>query len=128
MSASDKIQTEEDARRAEEEFYELYKEGKAEEVEPGVWVATLSDGENFAYGGDPEHLGLSDSKRKELLKQQFDEINELRKAGEFDKTYMPELDFEINGVKYRFFRARYVLSDGTVKTVGSSEAVTEDDD
>jgi hypothetical protein len=124
----DTVHSAEDALDKQQEFYQLYRDGKAEEIEPGIWAATLSDGSRFGYGGNPEDLGLSDAERREVLKRQFDEINELRKAGEFEKTYMPENDFEIDGVKYRFFRARYVLSDGTVKTVGSSEPATEDQD
>ena len=126
--SSDKIQTEEDARKAEEEFYRLYKEGKAEEVKPGVWSATLSNGERFNYGEDPELLGLSDAERKEVLKKQFDEINELKKAGKFEKTYKPEHDFVVDGVKHRYFQARYTLSNGKVVTLGDSEPVKEEDE
>lgn len=127
-TSGDDIHSEEDARKAQQEFYQLYKEGKAEEIKPGVWAVTLSNGERFAFGGDPESLGLSGIEREEQLKEQFDEIHELQKAGKFEKTYMPEHDFEIDGVKHRFFQTRYVLSDGTVKTVGSSEPATEDQD
>jgi hypothetical protein len=118
--------TEEDARKDQQEFYELYKQGKAEEIEPGFWFATLSNGRGFGTR-DPEMLGLSDAERIELLKKQFDEIEELRKAGKFEKIYKPEHDFEIDGVKYRYYEARYTLSDGTVKTVGSSEPVKDED-
>ncbi len=108
-----------------QEFYKLYKEGKAEEVKPGVWVATLSNGEKYAYGGNPNDIkGLTDIEKKELtkqLKKQFDEINELRKAGRFEKTYKPEHDFIVDGVKHRFFIASYTLSDGRVVTSGDAE-------
>jgi len=196
IGSSDPNFTEEDAHKAEQEFYELYKKGKAEEVKPGIWVATLSNGEKLTYGGDPEMLGLSEAERKELLKKQFDEIHELRKAGKFERTfikeieidgvmhnfyedsftlsngkvikmgagggdpellglseaerkellkkqfdeidelrkagkfekiYKPEHDREINGVKHRFYLARYTLSDGTVRTVGSSEPVKDEE-
>ena len=118
--------TEEDAREAQREFYELYKQGKAEEVEPGFWFAILSNGKGFGTR-NPEMLGLSEAERKEFLKKQFDEIEELRKAGKFEKIYKPEHDFEIDGVKHRFYFARYTLSDGTVKTVGSSEPVKDEE-
>ena len=128
IGSSDPNFTEEDALKAQREFYELYKQGKAEEVKPGVWVVTLSNGEKFAYGGgDPEMLSLSEAERKEFLKKQFDEIEELRKAGKFEKIYKPEHDFVVDGVKHRYFEARYVLSDGTVKTVGSSEPVKDEE-
>jgi hypothetical protein len=127
IGSGDNIQSAEDARKAEQEFYKLYKEGKAREVRPGVWVATLSNGENFAFGGDPELLGLPDAERKAILKKQFDEIHELRKAGRFEKTYKPEHDFEIDGVKYRYFEASYILSDGKVVTSGDCEPVKNED-
>jgi hypothetical protein len=123
MASSNPNATEEDMNRINEEFYRLYKEGKTEEIKPGLWSAVLSNGERFNYGGDPELLGLSEEEKKEVLQKQFDEIHELRKAGKFEKTYMPEHDYEIEGVKYRYFQARYVLSDGTVKTMGDSEPV-----
>lgn len=125
----DNINSEEDAKKVLEEFGKLYREGKAKEVKPGVWVVTLSNGEKFAYGGgDPEWAGLSDAEKKELLKKQFDEINELRKADKFEKTYKPEHDFVVDGVKYRYFDARYTLSNGKVVTLGQSEPVKEEDD
>jgi hypothetical protein len=61
------------------------------------------------------------------LKKQFDEIHELKKAGKYEKTYKPEHDYIVNGIKYRYFQARYILSDGTVKTLGDSEPVLEED-
>ncbi len=128
IGSSDPNFTEEDAHKAEREFYELYKQGKAKEVKPGVWQVILSNGGKFNYGGDPEILGLSEAERKELFKKQFDEINELRKAGKYEKTYKPEHDYVVNGIKYRYFEARYVLSDGTVKTLGDSEPVIEEDE
>ena len=127
VTSGDNIKSEEDAKRVLEEFAALYREGKAEEIKPGIWMVTLSDGEKFTYGGDPDALGLSDDERIGLLKRQFDEIHELRKAGKFEKTYKPEHDFLVDGVEYRYFEARYVLSDGTVETIGSSEPVIEED-
>lgn len=130
IGSNDPNFTEEDALKAQREFYELYKQGKAEEVEPGFWFAILSNGKGFGTR-DPEMLGLlglSEAEQKEFLKKQFDEIEELRKAGKFEKIYKPEHDFEINGVKHRFYFARYTLSDGTVKTVGSSEPVKDEDE
>ena len=121
ISASDNIQNKEDARKDEAEFYQLYKQGKAKEVNPGIWKATLSNGEEFGYGGDPEQLGLSDVERKEQLKKQFDEINELKKAGQYEKAYKPEHDYVIDGIKYRYFEATYTLSDGRVVKTGDSE-------
>jgi hypothetical protein len=123
-TSGDNIQNEEDAKKAEAEFYQLYKQGKAKEIKPGIWVATLSSGEAFAYGGDPENLEWSEADKEKLrkeLKEQFDEINELKKAGKYEKIYKPEHDFVIDGRKYRYFEAIYALSDGRIVTVGSSE-------
>lgn len=127
VTDSDKIKSEEDAKKALEEFGKLYREGKAEEIKPGIWSAILSNGEKFNYGGDPEMLGLSEVEREEFLKKQFDEIRELKKAGKYEKIYKPEHDFVIDGIKYRYFEARYILSDGTVKTLGDSEPVVEEE-
>jgi len=126
IGSNDPNFTEEDALKNQREFYELYKQGKAEEIEPGFWFAILSNGKGFGTR-NPEMLGLSEAERKEFLKKQFDEIEELRKAGKFEKIYKPEHDFEINGVKHRFYFARYTLSDGTVRTVGSSEPVKDEE-
>ena len=123
----DNVKSEEDAKRITEEFVALYREGKAEEISPGIWTVTRSNGEKFGIGGDPRVLGLSDDERTELLKKQVDEIHELGKAGKFEKTYKPEHDYVAEGVKHRYFEARYILSDGTIKTVGSSEPVIEED-
>lgn len=127
VTTGDDINSEEDAKKVLEEFGRLYREGKAEEIRPGVWQVVLSNGEKFNYGGDPEILGLSEAERKKILKKQFDEIHELKKAGKYEKNYKPEHDYVVNGIKYRYFEARYVLSDGTVKILGDSEPVIEED-
>jgi hypothetical protein len=118
-SSDDSIRSEEDARKAELEFYDLYKQGKVEEVQPGVWVATLSNGEEFAFGGDPESLGLSESEHKELLKKQLNEINELRRAGDYERIFIKEI--EENGVKIRLYRDSFTLSNGKVVTLTTGE-------
>lgn len=125
----DNISSEEDATKRLQEFKKLYKEGKAKEVEPGIWVATLSDGTRFGFGiWHPEQDSIEfTEEEKELLKKEFDEIHKLRKAGRFEKTYKPEHDFVVNGVKYRYFEARYTLSNGKVVTTGDSEPVRDED-
>jgi hypothetical protein len=117
IGSNDPNFTEEDAHKALREFYELYKQGKAKEVTPGVWVATLSNGHGFGYGGDPEMLGFLEAERKNFLKKQFDEIHELRKAGKFERTFIKEV--EKNGVKIRFYEDRFTLSNGKVITMGA---------
>jgi len=198
IGSSDPNFTEKEAMEMAEEIRKLCAEGKAEEVEPGVWMVTLSNGKKIhfggadpefialtdveknnllkkqfdeihelrkagkfertflkeieingvmqpfyedsftlsdgkvikigASGGDPEMLGLSEAERKELLKKQFDEINELRKAGRYEKIYKPEHDYVIDGVKHRYFEARYTLSNGKVVTLGASEPVKDEDE
>lgn len=124
IGSNDPNFSEEQASRAEREFYELYKQGKVEEIEPGRWVATLSDGSRFGTNIDPEMLGLSDADRKELLQQQFDEINELREAGKYERTFIKEV--EKNGVKIRLYEDRFTLSNGKIITMGTGEGVKDD--
>jgi hypothetical protein len=122
----DNIANEQDAKKTLAEFKRLYSEGKADEVKPGVWVVTLADGEKFAYAGDPERINVEfTQEEKEQLKKQFDEINELRKAGKFEKIYKPEHDFVVDGVKYRYFEAWYTLPNGRVVKLGQSEPADE---
>lgn len=119
--------SEEQARARLEEFRELYLAGKAEEIEPGVWKATLSDGTEFSYSGpEPGRAGLEAQptpEERERLKQQADEINELRKAGKGERTFLKE--FENNGVRMRLYSVRYTLSNGEVVTVCEGEGISE---
>lgn len=109
------IESEEQARAKVEEFRQLYLAGKAREIRPGVWQAVLSNGERFNYGGDPERATAEFTpEEREQLKKQFDEINELRKAGKGEKTFLKEI--ERDGVKIRLYEVRYTLSDGEVVT------------
>jgi hypothetical protein len=126
----DNINTEEEARKAVEEFCKLYNEGKAREVEAGVWVATLSNGEEFAFAGDPELADLPDAEKKELLQKQFDEINELRKAGKYhERIFLREI--EKDGVRIRLYQDSFILSNGklvTLTTAQSKEEPAKDED
>ncbi|MHC4494287.1 MAG: hypothetical protein ACYSYM_00525 [Planctomycetota bacterium] len=125
IGSNDPDFTEEDARKDQQEFYELYKQGKAEEVEPGFWFAILSNGKGFGTR-NPEMLGLSEAEREDFLKKQFDEINELRKAGTFERTFIKE--FERDGVTIRLYEDRFTLSNGKVITVGTGESVQDEDE
>jgi hypothetical protein len=59
----------EGAQRVLEEFGRLYRQGKAEEIKPGVWTVTLSNGEEFAYSGrHPELVGLPPDDRNENVR------------------------------------------------------------
>ena len=74
-------------------------------------------------GDDPDGLTAVPftEEEKGQYKGQMDEIHELRKAGKYEKTYKPENDFVIDGVKHRYFEAHYTLSNGRVVTLGASE-------
>jgi hypothetical protein len=119
IGSNDPNFTEEDAHKDVREFYELYKQGKAKEIKPGLWFAILSNGKGFGYGGDPEMLGLSETEQKELLKNQFDEIHELRKAGNFERTFVKE--DEQDGIKIRFYKDHFTLSSGKTITMDIQE-------
>ncbi len=113
------VENEEQARARVEEFRQLYLAGKAVEIKPGVWKATLADGTEFAYGGsDPARAGAGAAftdEEKAQLQRQSDEINELRKAGKGERTFLKEV--EENGMKIRLYQVRYTLSDGRVVTI-----------
>lgn len=124
---SEKINTQHDARNALEEFGMLYREGKARQVKPGVWVVTLSNGEEFAYAGDnPEWVGLSLEQKNSLLKAQNEELQKLREAGDFERTFIKEA--EENGVKIRLYEDQFTLSSGKVVTMtfGEEQSPKED--
>jgi hypothetical protein len=105
-----------EARAQLAEFAQLYRDGKAREIKPGVWQARLSNGELFNYGGDPEHVTAQFTpEEKERLKKEFDEINALRKAGTCERTFLKEV--EQDGVKIRLYQVRYTLADGKVVTL-----------
>ena len=124
---SDKINTEEDVRNALQEFGKLYREGEAKEVKSGLWVVTLSNGEEFAYGGNnPEWVGLSLDEKNKLLKAQNDEIQKLREIGDFERTFIKEV--EENGVKIQLYEDQFTLSSGKVVTMtfGEEQSPKED--
>ena len=116
------IASEDQARACLAEFRRLYQEGKAKEIQPGVWRVTLSNGQLFNYKGDPERVTAEFTpEEKERMKQEFDEINALQKAGQCERTLIEET--EQNGVKTRVYEVRYTLSGGKVVTRIEGECV-----
>ncbi len=105
------ITTEAEARAGLEEFYQLYRAGKAQEIQPGVWQATLANGEVFNYKGNPEWPGPDFAAQKKEL----EEINTLRSAGKGERTFLREM--ELGGQMLRVYEVRYTLSSGKVVTV-----------
>ncbi len=120
---STNIATEEEARARLAEFRQLYREGKAKEIQPGVWQVTLSNGELFNYAGDPERVTAEFTpEEKEQMKKEFEEINALQRAGKGERTLIKET--EANGIKTRLYEVRYTLSSGKVVTVTEGRSMT----
>ncbi len=85
------IASADEARACLAEFRQLYREGKAREIEPGTWQVTLANGELFNYKGDPERMTAEFTDQdKEQMKKEFDEINALQSAGKGDRTFLRE--------------------------------------
>ena len=90
-------------------------------------MVTLSNGKKIHFGGaDPEFMALTDVEKNKLLKKQFDEINELRKAGKFERTFIEEI--EVDGVKHRLYEDRFTLSSGQVIKMGAGEPVSDNNE
>ena len=67
------IASEEEARACLAEFRQLYREGKAQEIQPGVWQVTLSNGQLVNYKGDPERATAEFTpQEKEQMKKEFE--------------------------------------------------------
>ena len=116
------IDSEDEAHAGLEEFRQLYREGKAKEVRPGVWQVTLSNGQLFTYKGDPERVTAEFTpEEKEQMKQEFDEINALREAGQCERKLLEET--EQNGMKMRVYEVHYTLSSGKVVTRIEGESI-----
>jgi hypothetical protein len=116
------IATEEEAQAGLVEFRRLYQEGKAKEIEPGVWQVTLANGGLFYYRGDPRWTTAEFTpEEKEQMKQEFEEIAALQKAGKCEKKLLEES--EQNGVKSRVYEVRYTLANGKVVTRIEGECV-----
>jgi hypothetical protein len=104
-----------------EEFFQLYREGKATEIAPGMWRATLANGKEFTFTGNPEtdRGAAFTEEEKARLQQVTEEINELRQAGKGERTFWKET--ENNGMRIRLYNVRYTLSNGEVITLCEGE-------
>ena len=115
------IATEEEARARLEEFRRLYREGKAKEIQPGLWQVTLSNGELFNYRGDPQQVTAEFTpKEEEQMREEFEEINALQRAGKGERTFLRE-ETQQNGAKVRVYEARYTLASGKIVTRTEAE-------
>ncbi len=120
----DCITNKEEAKEAEKEMLQLIKKGKAEEVSPGVYKGVLSNGEEVIYDtlGIPIEI-LQSENRKEKIKELTEEIQKLKKAGDFERTFLDEV--ENNGIKIRIYKHRYTLSNGSTITLTAGYEVKE---
>ncbi len=76
------IATEDEARACLAEFRQLYHEGKAQEIQPGVWQVTLANGKLFNYQGDPQRATAEFTpQEKEQMKKEF-ELNALQRPAQ----------------------------------------------
>jgi hypothetical protein len=117
------ITSEDEARARLAEFRQLYREGKAKEIQTGLWQATLANGELFNYKGDPQRATAEfTTEDKEQMKKEFDEINTLRSAGKGERTFLRQT--ELQGMTVHVYEVHYTLSSG--KTVTLEEIVTPD--
>ena len=113
----DCIDNREDAKLAEKEVLQLIKEGKAEKVSPGEYKATLSNGGEVTYDtlGIPIEI-LQSENREEGIKELTDEIERLKKAGEFERTFWKVLRTS-KGYDLYLYKMRYMLSNGATITL-----------
>ena len=76
------IASEDEARACLAEFRQLYHEGKAQEIQPGVWQVTLANGKLFNYQGDPGRATAEFTpQEKERMKKEF-ELNALQRPAQ----------------------------------------------
>ncbi len=106
------IATEDEARAGLEEFQRLYREGKARQIEPGLWQVTLANGKLFNYRGNPQWPTPDFAAEQ---KKDLEEASALRNAGQGERT--PRGQMELNGQTLRIYEVRYTLSSGRVVTV-----------
>lgn len=116
----DCITNKEEAKEAEKEMLPLIKKGKAEEVSPGVYKGVLSNGEEVIYDtlGIPIEI-LQSENRKEKIKELTDEIQKLKKAGEFERTFSDVVKSP-KGLDVYIYKTRYTLSNGVTITLNSA--------
>ena len=114
----DCIRDDEDAKKAEKEMLKLIEECKAEEISPGEYKATISLGGEVTYDtlGIPLEI-LTCNERQERIKELTDEILELRKTGNFKKTFLKELEnVGKNKITVCLYEESFVLSNNkTIK-------------
>jgi hypothetical protein len=113
----DYINNKEDAKQAEKEILQLIKEGKAEKISSAEYKAILSNGGEVIYDtlGIPIEI-LQSRDREEKIKELTDEIEKLKKAGEFERTFLDVVKSP-NGHDVYIYQMRYTLSNDATITL-----------
>jgi hypothetical protein len=113
------ITSQEDAKMAEKEILQFIKQGEAEEISPGQYKAVLSNGEEVLYDTDGIPIKILQSEdREKKIKQMCDEIEELKKAGNLERTFIDTVETHDGITVYRY-KERFVLSDGSTVTMNA---------
>ena len=123
----DCISNDEDAENAEKEMLRLIQQGKAEEISPGEYKATTSLGCEVIYDtlGIPLEI-LASEERQEKIKELTDEILELRRTGNFTKTFLEEVvSVGKKKLRVRIYNESYVLSNNKTINITSGYEVKE---
>lgn len=109
----DNINSQEDAREAEEKMIQFIKEGKAAKIDDGTYRALLPIwGEVVLNTSLPMSVLISDN-REEKVKEFLDEIESLRRAGKYESVFKKEVEKE-NGRKVRYYEDAFTLSTGEI--------------
>lgn len=118
----DCINNKEDAKQAEKEVLQLIKKGKTEKISSGEYKAILSNGGEVIYDtlGIPIEI-LQSENRKEKIKELTDEIERLKKAGEFERTFLDVVK-NPKGHDVYIYEMRYTLSSGATITLNHGTA------
>jgi hypothetical protein len=113
-----------------EEFKTLFNAGKARETAPGEYAATLANGEEFRFKGDPNTLSITKDE-EETWKRMVDEAIDRKERGIYEKVYYPRWMQEAMGgmpsPSGRFIMERYVLSGGKIFIPGTGEATRKNE-
>ena len=112
---------EEKAQKALEHAKKMIEEGKAEEIRPGVYRVTLPDGEVVEMGTTTS--GSLDDMPPEV-KAILEEVEKLRKAGDFEDTLIDEYT-EDDGTKVSVYEEVYTLSNGDTQKFTRKEEIKE---
>jgi hypothetical protein len=113
------INSEEDAKQAEKEILKLIKEGKVEQISPGEYRAVLSNGEEVIYDTLEIPIEILESEnREEKIKEMCNGIEELRKAGKFERIFLDVVKSP-RGRDVYIYKTRYTLSNGVTIILNS---------